>query len=424
MDADSSLEPEHDAILADLETFIIANPALERLESLLGPFNVFEAIGVEQRELDHSNFLAFLLNPHQNHGLADSFLKRFLQAAIAPTAPVPLPMSRLQLELADLEDTEVRREWQNIDILLLNRSHQLAVIIENKILSGEHSDQLRRYREIIQQHYPDWRVLCLFLTPQGTAPSDSGYLPISYATVCHLVAQLVSGDCVTNIAVRTVLDHYAQMLRRQVLDEPQIAELCREIYRKHSRALERIFRYRPDRQQQIADYLQTLIDQEDRLGRDHCTKTAIRFYVREWDETNALREGETWTPTGRILLFEFTNQPAGLSLGLWIGPGPDATFGVRQALLDVATSNIPPFKPARRQLNKQWNSIFSRRFLGRDAYDEEDSEGLLEGEILQRWTAFVKSDLPQICEKIREGLAAFQKSAGTESQAAVPKPLP
>lgn len=62
-----------------LEAFVVDNPELERLEALLAQFNIFEAIGAVRQELRHSDFLAFLLNPQENHGLGDAFIKRLLQ---------------------------------------------------------------------------------------------------------------------------------------------------------------------------------------------------------------------------------------------------------------------------------------------------------------------------------------------------------
>ncbi len=51
---------------------------LERIEALLNRFNVFETIGFVDQELMHSNFLASLLDPRQNHGLGDAFLEEDL----------------------------------------------------------------------------------------------------------------------------------------------------------------------------------------------------------------------------------------------------------------------------------------------------------------------------------------------------------
>ena len=45
---------------------LVGNEDLERLEALLDQFNIFEAIGVVNQELRHSDFLAYLLDPRGN----------------------------------------------------------------------------------------------------------------------------------------------------------------------------------------------------------------------------------------------------------------------------------------------------------------------------------------------------------------------
>jgi hypothetical protein len=165
-----------------LEALVIDNPDLDRLETMLAQFNIFEALGAVRQELRHSDFLAFLLNPQQSHGLGDLFVKRLLQRAIAGAEQNPPGLTRLDLDLWDLSELEVRREWRNIDLLLLNETHQLAVIIENKIDSGEHSHQLQRYRRLVQQAFPGWHTVGILLTPAGATPTDSAYLTLNY---CH-----------------------------------------------------------------------------------------------------------------------------------------------------------------------------------------------------------------------------------------------
>ncbi len=52
--------------LQALEHLVVGNEDLERLEALLDQFNIFEAIGVVNQELRHSDFLAYLLDPRGN----------------------------------------------------------------------------------------------------------------------------------------------------------------------------------------------------------------------------------------------------------------------------------------------------------------------------------------------------------------------
>ena len=62
-----------------LEALAVGNPDLERLESLIARFNMFEALGVVRQELRHSDFLAFLLDPRGSHGLGAAFARSLLQ---------------------------------------------------------------------------------------------------------------------------------------------------------------------------------------------------------------------------------------------------------------------------------------------------------------------------------------------------------
>jgi len=91
-----------------LERFIIDNSELDKLESLISEFNIFEAVGITRQEIRHSSFLAFLLNPSESHRLGDIFLKKFLvgilQSSINP------PVKAIEIDLANWQDVEIRRE--------------------------------------------------------------------------------------------------------------------------------------------------------------------------------------------------------------------------------------------------------------------------------------------------------------------------
>ena len=61
-----------------LERFVTDNKDLGELESQLQEFNMFEALGLVQSEIRHSNFIAWIMDPKETHGMGDYFLKRFL----------------------------------------------------------------------------------------------------------------------------------------------------------------------------------------------------------------------------------------------------------------------------------------------------------------------------------------------------------
>src|SRR5215213_4631094 len=106
-----------------LERLLVTDSSFEQLERMLGGFNIFEAVGVVRQELRHSQFLAFLLDPNQPHGLGDAFVTRFLQRAIQGAERDDLPVTPVDLDLWSLGSISVLREWLNIDVVLLSETH-------------------------------------------------------------------------------------------------------------------------------------------------------------------------------------------------------------------------------------------------------------------------------------------------------------
>src|SRR5947209_706180 len=99
-----------------LEDFVVENSDLERLESLVTQFNIFEVIGAVRQELRHSDFLSYLITAQQNHGLGDAFARKLLQRVVSLAGEVQVPISQIDLDTWNLSELEVSREWQNIDI--------------------------------------------------------------------------------------------------------------------------------------------------------------------------------------------------------------------------------------------------------------------------------------------------------------------
>ena len=60
-----------------LENFI-CDKELKELEQKFDKFNIFDCLRLTRTEIRHSNFLAWLLDPNETHGLSDYFLKEFL----------------------------------------------------------------------------------------------------------------------------------------------------------------------------------------------------------------------------------------------------------------------------------------------------------------------------------------------------------
>jgi hypothetical protein len=182
-----------------LEAFLIENDELKRLETLIAEFNLFEAIGMVQQEIRHSHLLAFLFDPNGNHGLGSEFLKRFLMRLLQETSSAPL--TRIELDLLSMDATTVQQEWENVDILIHDPVNRIACLIENKVYSGEHDNQLDRYYESVKRNYPDHRIIAAYLSPDGLVPTDERFTPISYGDVAETI------DTSTGCAISDVTLH-------------------------------------------------------------------------------------------------------------------------------------------------------------------------------------------------------------------------
>lgn len=311
------------------------------------------------------------------------------------------PISAIEFDILDLDDSDTWRERDSIDILVLNERHKLGIVMENKVESQERPGQLERYREHMKQQFPSYRFLFIYLTVAGDDPSDKEYAKLTYSDICGVVEQLLHARAsILGPDVTVLLRHYASLLRRHFMEESELIRLARQIYQKPRGALDFIFEQRPDQLQVIADFLKELANGRRDLVLDYCTKSHVRFALNAWESRPELKGGSGWTPTGRLLLFEFWNSERGTRLKLVIGPGDSH---VRQRLFDTATRERAFFKNAS-TLYPKWTLIWSRPILDqKDLETKEQTE--LEEKLSKAWDGFLATDLPKITAMVEKALA-------------------
>lgn len=384
-----------------LEAFVVNNQDLEQLEAMLAEFNIFEAIGVIRQEIRHSHFLAFLLNPVQNHGLGDVFLKRWLKNVLIE-AERP-PVSPVDIDIAEMRHVEVRREWRHIDILVHDPENALVCFIENKIYSGEHSNQLERYHTIVKNEFPGYRLIPIFLSPEGEQPSYEAFIPTSYGTIVRVLEDVCTTyRSVVGSEVTTLIAHYMTMLRRHIVSDSEIAKLCQKIYRQHKEALDLIFEHRPDLQSDIAELLAKFVTRDFShhqlrlFGNDN--KRYFHFHAQEWEQLPESLQDAPIEYGDLPLLFEIQNEPSRLVLRLCIArdrydaPYPEP---VCQLLLKTAQTHPNIFRQPDRKIMRRWTWMHQDEFLSTKDYDGADVESLKE-KIEAKWKQFLTKDLPKV----------------------------
>ena len=380
-----------------LEKFVLDNEELARLEERTSQFNIFEALGIVRQEIRHSNFLAWLMNPAQAHGLGDSFLKAFLMKTSVKARMRGIEtISPVDVDVWDLTETEIRREWKNIDILLVEYTKRFICLIENKIYSSEHSDQLRCYREVVEREFRDYTRHYVLLNVSGEEPSDSEYyVGVTYDEVCDVIERLLKMRASTiGDEVTIALSHYVTMIRRRVMPDREIQELCRRIYSKHRAALDLIYEHRPDRQAEIRDALLKMIKADPDFTLVRSSKEFIDFFPKLWDRPE-LQRG-TWSKTAMMVLFQFMNSsqwnPNSLGFGLLVGPGDE---NVRRQIYEAAEKTGSPFTPNPNGLSDKWMRLFWKEILNAAVYDDLDLDfEWIQARLQEAWSAFKSNELP------------------------------
>ena len=158
------------------------NIIMKKLNPYLDQVNIFSVLGLTNTEIRHSNMLAWLFDSKANHGLGNNFIKNFLEPK--------LKKEDKNKDKLSLYDFRVYRELEHIDLLLVSETEKFVIVIENKIWTKNHDNQLTTYNEFINETYKDkgFSIYQFYLTPDGDTPINekgdiSEWNPLSYKNI-------------------------------------------------------------------------------------------------------------------------------------------------------------------------------------------------------------------------------------------------
>ena len=399
------------------------DPALSQLLELQrkdeGQLDLFHVLGIKDSELAHSNFLAWLLAPQESHGLSGYFLKSFLLQTCARASALGLPgMTPARIHSIDWSTTEVRREWQYIDILILNRNAQFVCAIENKIWAEEGigesgKSQLTWYRKTLERHFPNFARHYVFLSPSGMCSKirkeRKYWTPENYSTILELVEQTVDDNVgVLREDVRIFLRQYAFTLRRNIVQETtELQQLARQIYLKHREAIELIYQNKPDYR---ADFKQ-IIKESMALCKgwrlDGEDASYVRFHPAKWNDFASMRTGTGWSSKALILL-QFYCTDTNAHFALYLSPGDDES--IRKRIVNAVRQNSALFNRAGITMTSGWMSMHDHGYILNDNdlnnWDDEDAPG---PEKLRNWVSdFIKNQFSDMNDVIVNCLRDYQ----------------
>ncbi|MCW7471748.1 PDDEXK-like family protein [Leptospira kanakyensis] len=376
-----------------LEQFINDNEGLDKLENQISGFNIFETLNIINTEIRHSNVLAWLLSPSENHSLGDLFLKIFLKKILIKYRDIlPKSINFFTFEFLESTNIEVHREWNYIDILIqIDSDPKILIAIENKILSSEGNNQLIRYRETIEKYFSSYEKLQFFLTPDGKIPSEEDWIPLNYDIIYESLKILLEKNVSFKSDVNTFIEHYTSIIKRNIMSNPEIEDICKKIYTNHKQALDLIFQYKPDLELDVKNLILEKLRENEKIVIDTESKSVIRFTTNLFD-SKFPKIGNDWTPSKRIVMFEIQNYYRRVDLKLFIGPGDPNIRNEYLAFFKGSTQ----FKLANRNFGKKWHAVYQHLILEKKQYEPAVLLEEIEEAILTKLDNFLKDELTKI----------------------------
>jgi hypothetical protein len=321
-------------------------------------FNPLKVLRMQGYEIRHVNTLAWLLDPEGSHHLGDAFLKRFVanvadqappdarsevlrRLACTSNAPVHIRREVVTTDLMRLHDSELESALSGepqsdeiaddsgatpsgaLDLLVEGEGWILAV--EAKIDSGQHSDQLSRYRQALAQGATNAYVLYVFLNRHSEdSPDDPHWVHATWqSTVIEPLRELISGrDEGTDPYACQFISSYLEVLEEKCGEANSPREmLFSQVLADHNEILSaicgrkldkldanlrqvifaniEIFRQLARRYRSLAQLrvsaLHAFLNARDDVIQTRSRTTVLRFTPTEWSKYDWLNEpGQTY----------------------------------------------------------------------------------------------------------------------------------
>jgi len=349
----------------------------DKMELLLKAPNIFQILKISRTEIRHSNFLACLLDPNGTHGLGKLFLVKFLRDIASSEQAKEIDV--FEIEDLNFNFVEIRREWKNIDLLLI--IDNLVICIENKIDSQDHSEQLARYMQIVNDSFKNHNKVFVYLTPTGEEPKTeidrSHYAKYSYEEIIEQAERLlkIHGNSL-NQSVYHYISDYITNLKRELMKNDELNELADKIYKSHRELLDFIFENKSDIASELYPiFTEQIINSGWVMGSKH--KGYARFLTPKLEQIIPSK-GQGW-PQKESFLFEidYIWSKKRAVFKTVISPADEEI----QRILSKALENIPEHK---KPSGKKWLVHFQHSWKfetdGMASVDEADIKANLNAE--------------------------------------------
>ncbi len=209
--------------------------------------NIWHILGISRKEILMSKFLAWMLNPNENHSLKDKFLNQFFVIVLQKNENRDSSITPLNILLMDFFDADVRNEYwlgqRRVDILIIEPEAEFLCIIENKIGAKEAPQQTSDYYKISLEEFPVEKYpnrLFVYLTPDGDPAQDEHFISLSYRDVLLIIDKLLIEGEISGTDAFLLTQFHENILRGIAMDQKTI-DLAQSIYQKYKEVFDFIY---------------------------------------------------------------------------------------------------------------------------------------------------------------------------------------
>ncbi len=208
--------------------------------------NCFTIMGNKRREEWHSNFVCWLLDPNENHGLGKFPLVKFLDL-------VESKCEELNIDKTDVENMEFETESSTYNkgrMDILGTSTSLILVIENKIKAGETfkngKPQSDVYFDYCEKEYKNrQRVYVLLKASSDTSVENKNFIHVTYQDLLDEVIKPAYEKCeeLKLEDTKSVLKQYALDISNPLsffMMASTNKDLSEKIYKKHEKIISKI----------------------------------------------------------------------------------------------------------------------------------------------------------------------------------------
>lgn len=208
--------------------------------------NIFRILKVDDLEIRHSNFLAWLLLNNKN------FLNAFLSSRNLCGFDENTCSKLSNSEYLVYREYRNKKELNNksLDIVIDFSKYKILIVIENKIYATEGENQLKDYYELIEnsEEFESYKKLYFYLTLNGVSPIQKEdrehWKSISYKDILNILKKI---KLTTKSKVEYILiKNYIEILTEKIKMPTDRVKEYFEIYKNNKEIVTEMATYIPN----------------------------------------------------------------------------------------------------------------------------------------------------------------------------------